>query len=354
MRKFHHGLRRFCALLVGVVFFVAGALKLMDPVGTSLIVGEYFKFLGMTGLLPVAKVLGVALALFETLLGAALVSGVARKLAAAFTLALLGIFTGLTLALLIANPEMDCGCFGEAVHLTHAQSFIKNLVLLGLSGIAFIPWNDGFVARNPKKWSFFAVSLAAILFMVYSLRNLPLQDFTDFGCGTQVVDSETVFSEDDTTPDGVVVLSFSDPFGEYCDYLAGEGDVMLLSVYEPEMLGEKYWSRASALVTDAMERGVRPIVLAPSAEAVPMELGEHLYFSDYKTLLTLNRSNGGATYLSDGLIVRKWAAASLPSGDDISGLLESEPLDASAAVVSGARIAFQTGVMVCLALLILL
>ena len=29
--------RRFCAFLVGVVFFLSGLLKLMDPVGTGLI-----------------------------------------------------------------------------------------------------------------------------------------------------------------------------------------------------------------------------------------------------------------------------------------------------------------------------
>ena len=31
-------LRRFSAVLIGIVFFVSGILKFMDPVGTSLIV----------------------------------------------------------------------------------------------------------------------------------------------------------------------------------------------------------------------------------------------------------------------------------------------------------------------------
>jgi hypothetical protein len=43
MKKAHHRLRRFCAILIGLVFLVSGLLKLLDPVGTGLIVTEYLK-----------------------------------------------------------------------------------------------------------------------------------------------------------------------------------------------------------------------------------------------------------------------------------------------------------------------
>ena len=32
--------KRFCGYIVGIVFFISGVLKLLDPVGTSLIVKE--------------------------------------------------------------------------------------------------------------------------------------------------------------------------------------------------------------------------------------------------------------------------------------------------------------------------
>ena len=38
MRASYQRFRRFAALLVGIVFLVSGLLKLIDPVGTQLIV----------------------------------------------------------------------------------------------------------------------------------------------------------------------------------------------------------------------------------------------------------------------------------------------------------------------------
>ena len=352
MRKFHHSFRRFCALLIGLVFFVSGMLKLMDPVGTGLKMAEYFKFLHLDFLLPAGKGFGVAFALLETLVGAALISGIARKLAAIVVLALVVFFTGLTLALYLINPEMDCGCFGEAIHLTHLQSLMKNVVLLVLALIAFIPLSDGYEARKPKKWGFAVVSLLALGFTVYSLRSLPMQDFTAFSYGSQILSGAA--EDDDLQGENLAVLSFSDVFGEYCDDLAGVGEVLAVSVYEPERLDSLQWARIATAVNDALVCGVRPLVLTPSADAVPMTLGECLYFADYKTLLTMNRSNGGATYLSDGLIVDKWTLRELPTGEDLSVLLSSEPVEAAASSSTHGRLAFQGMLLLCVALLILL
>ena len=352
MHKFHHSFRRFCALLIGLVFFVSGMLKLMDPVGTGLKMAEYFKFLHLDFLLPAGKGFGVAFALLEALVGAALVSGIARKLAAIVVLALIAFFTGLTLALYLVNPEMDCGCFGEAIHLTHLQSLMKNVVLLVLALIAFIPLSDGYEARKPKKWGFAVVSLLTLVFTVYSLRSLPLEDFTAFSYGSQILSGAT--GDDDLQEENLAVLSFSDVFGEYCDDLAGVGEVLAVSVYEPERLDSLQWARIATVVNDALVCGVRPLVLTPSADGVPMTLGECLYFADYKTLLTMNRSNGGATYLSDGLIVDKWTLKDLPTGEDLSALLSSEPVEAAASSSTHGRLAFQGMLLLYVALLILL
>ena len=37
-------IRRFCAWLIGMTFLFSGLSKLMDPVGTSYIMKEYFHF----------------------------------------------------------------------------------------------------------------------------------------------------------------------------------------------------------------------------------------------------------------------------------------------------------------------
>ena len=355
MRKFHHSFRRFCALLIGLVFLVSGLLKLMDPVGTGLKMVEYFKFLHLDFLIPAGKAAGTALSLLEALIGAALVSGIARKVAAVIVLVLIVFFTGLTLALYLIDPDMDCGCFGEAIHLTHLQSLLKNAVLLVLALIAFIPLGDGYNARNPKKWGFALVSLAIVAFMVYSLRSLPMIDFTAYSRGTQILSGAVGSSEEsDALPEDLAILSFSDVFGEYCDDLASQGEVLVLSVYEPEKLDSLSWDRLAGTVNDAFVCGIRPLLLTPGADGVPMTLGECLYFADYKTLLTLNRSNGGATYLADGLIVDKWTLRKLPSGEKLSALLSSEPMEEAASASNRGRFTFQGGLLLCAALLILL
>lgn len=352
MRRFHHSFRRFCALLIGLVFFLSGMLKLMDPVGTGLKVAEYFRFLHLDFLVPLGKATGVAVSLLESLVGAALLSGIARKPTAVTVLCMVGFFTGLTLALYLADPEMDCGCFGEAVRLTHFQSLLKNIILLVLALIAFIPLSDGFEARNPKKWGFALVAAFIIFFALSSWRGLPWMDFTPFAPGSQITSASGAAA--DPATDRPAVLSFRDAYGEYGDALAADGEVLVLSVYAPERLDSLRWARMAATVSDAFVCGIRPLVLAPSADSVPVTLGECLFFADPKTLLTLNRSNGGATFLADGLIVTKWPASHLPKEEDLTSLLRSEPVEVATGVTTWGRLAYQGSLLLCIALLILL
>lgn len=354
MRSFHHSFRRFCALLIGLVFFVSGLLKLMDPVGTGLKMVEYFRFLHLDFLTPAGKGLGTAFSLLEALVGAALISGVARKVAAIIVLALIVFFTGLTLSLYLINPKMDCGCFGEAFHLTHFQSLLKNAILLALALIAFIPLGDGYESRKSKRWGFALVSVAIVLFSIHSWKTLPMMDFTAFSCGSQILSGDGSQPEDETVATDLAVLSFSDAFGEYCDDLASNGEVLVISAYEPERLDSLQWNRIAETVDAAFVCGIRPLILTPGVEGVPMTLGECLYFADYKTLLTLNRSNGGATYLADGLIVNKWTTQTLPSGEEFTTLMSSEPMEAASSASSRGRFIFQGGLLLCAALLILL
>ena len=101
-------LKRFCGFITGFVFFMGGILKLMDPVGAGLVMGEYLDFMHLKFLGFAAKPLGAAFALAETVIGTALVTGVWRKTIGIAALAFQGFFTLLTLALVIFNPEMDC------------------------------------------------------------------------------------------------------------------------------------------------------------------------------------------------------------------------------------------------------
>lgn len=317
-------LKRKAAILVGIVFLVSGLLKMTDPVGTMLIVTEYCKFLHIGFLQPAAKLIGIALSFIECIIGVGLVTGVHRRLYAIATYLMLAFFTLVTFILWILNPVMDCGCFGQAIHLTHAQSFLKNLLLVALSLFAFTPLNS-LGEPKPKKYVAFSLGFASILLACfYSNTHLPILEFTDFTTGTRLYAS----IEDDASDeafDAAVMLSFYNEEGEYKDELAAKGKVALFSVYKP---ADARWQTLEQEYRKAESAGALPLVLAASYPAGIEQLGVPatlpVYFADYKTLITLNRSNGGGTYFSDGELVYKWKAGGLP--DTFSADLADDPL----------------------------
>ena len=388
MKKAHHRLRRFCAILIGLVFLASGLLKLLDPVGTGLIVSEYFKFFHLGFLQGTAKGFGMFLSLLESITGAALISGVYRRLTAAVTSLLIVFFTIVTVILWIANPDMDCGCFGEAIHLTHWETLLKNLVLLALALLAFIPFQNFGVPRKGKKVAFVLAALSLVFALWYNARHLPMIDFTEFAPGTELFasldndyqemdgkvptfiyerdgqrgsftldnlpDSTWTFVAVDTlTRSGMYksaskpVLSFRDAEGNYQDELAVLGKVMVFSVYDP---AKADWDRIRSQAAEARACGATPLVLTAPGEDAPQDV----YYADYKPLITLNRANGGAAYFNDGELISKWSPRDVPEGEDLKALLDREPVSASTDFIVGRRIRAQGFTVYLLALLLLL
>ena len=388
MKKAHHRLRRFCAILIGLVFLASGLLKLLDPVGTGLIVSEYFKFFHLGFLQGTAKALGMVLSLVEAITGAALVSGVFRKTTAVITSILIVFFTAVTVVLWLANPDMDCGCFGEAVHLSHAQTLLKNLVLLALALIAFIPFQNFGVPRKGKYVAFFLAVPSLVFALWHNARHLPMIDFTEFAPGTELFasldndyqemdgkvptfiyerdgqrgsftldnlpDSTWTFVAVDTlTRSGMYksaskpVLSFRDADGNYEDELAVLGKVMVFSVYDP---AKADWDPIRSQAAEARSCGATPLILTVPGENVPQDV----YYADYKPLITLNRANGGATYFNDGELISKWSPRDVPVGEDLKWILDREPVAASIDFITGRRIKAQGFTLYLLALLLLL
>ena len=388
MKKAHHRLRRFCAILIGLVFLASGLLKLLDPVGTGLIVSEYFKFFHLGFLQGTAKALGMVLSLVEAITGAALISGVFRKTTAVITSLLVVFFTIVTLILWIAKPEMDCGCFGEAIHLSHGQTLLKNIVLLALAAIAFIPFQNFGVPRKGKYVAFFLAIPSLIFALCHNARHLPMIDFTEFAPGTELFasldndyqemdgkvptfiyerngqrgsftldalpDSTWTFVGVDTlSRSGMYknaskpVLSFRDVDGEYQDELAVLGKVMVFSVYDPE---DADWDRIRTQAAEARVCGATPLILAVPGEFTP----EDVYLADFKPLITLNRANGGATYFNDGELISKWSPRDVPEAEALRSLLDREPVSASTDFIVGRRIRAQGFTLYLLALLFLL
>ena len=386
-------LRRFCGFLCGFVFFISGILKLMDPVGAGLVMKEYLDFLHIGFLSWAAKGLGVGFALLETIIGTALITGVWRKLTAIVAWTLQGFFTVLTLILVIFNPVMDCGCFGEAIHLSHLQTFIKNIILCALLSFAFIPLRNLGRPKPRKFVSFGIVTVSVLAFTVYSLMYIPLDDFTDFkpgvgleaaaegDGGAEVYESVFVYEKDgrqqefslEELPDSTwtyvststikksgtdrarASLSFYDLEGEYKDSLATEGNVMIISIYK-EKLSEKKWARMRSFISAATDAGFTPIILTSSAAIAAQgdSNGAKTYLCDYKTLITMNRSNGGASWFSQGYLIKKWGIRSLPDGTEMKEIISGNPTETVLENYSGGNLLFQGFLLYVFAVMLLL
>ncbi len=350
-------IRRISAVLIGFVFFLAGVLKLMDPVGARLVVEEYLKFLHLTFLMGASGVIGSGMALVETLLGAALITGVWRKVVALTTGALLGFFTLLTLLLYIKNPRIDCGCFGEIIHLTHLQSLIKNLILAGLWALAFLPLRSLEITRKVKYVSFPIAAVSVCIFLLYSSVNIPLVDFTPFKPGAELMLPEDI---DDPTDDRTPTLSVSNAAGEYVDEMLVEGERLVVSVYDPGALKPEQWARIQQLLQDAAAEGFSPMLLVASTpaamEASGLEPGtlDVTWYADRKKLLTLNRSNGGGTFLQDGLVVTKWHRRHHPDREKLSILAAEDVTESLLSENNGDRIKLQGFLLYVFAVMLLL
>ena len=298
----HSFLRRLGAVLLGAVLLLGGLIKLMDPLGSQLVMEAYLRFLHLSFLGFAAGFLSLLFNLLECVLGAALIAGLFPLVAGAASGVLMLFYTLLTLALLIANPSMDCGCFGELVHLTHAQSFIKNLVLMGLWALAFFPARRQLPQRKHRYIAFGLVMLGCLGFMVHSLRSLPAIDLTDLRIGTELSEGRIPLLSDD---------------GEYHDEMLLEGKVLLISVYDPSELSEKEMDRIYEERSVARAAGIRPVVVYAGEGGI--------YSSDKKTLMSLNRSNGGASLIVDGQVTRKWTNADLPDEEELTMISAEDP-----------------------------
>ncbi len=122
------------------------------------------------------------------------------------------------------------------------------------------------------------------------------------------------------------LLSICDADGEYCDELLASGACMLVSAYDPGKLSVESISKITTFRDSLLSGGlVRPYVLA-AGEFPGLDSA---YGADRRKLMTLNRSNGGATLVRDGVIIAKWPLRSLPDSADIQELMD---VDAPTAV----------------------
>ena len=144
----------------------------------------------MAGILPNWTLLAVAvfLAAIEFCIGIFLLFAIQRRLISKLTVAFMVFMTMVTVWIVVADPVKDCGCFGDALHLTNTETLIKNIVLLVCSlAIMYRPLAMFRFVSKSNQW---IVTNYTIVFILVSsglsLYYLPIFDFRPYHIGVNI------------------------------------------------------------------------------------------------------------------------------------------------------------------------
>ena len=166
----------------------SGFVKLLDPLGFSYKLQEYFEVFGMEWLVPVSLFFSVFIILFEILLGACLIFGFQIKKVMWGNLLLMIFFTFLTFFSAYFNKVTDCGCFGDFMKLDPWHSFFKDIHLVFISILLFV-FQAKIKSLSKNEFSIILTAvLIPLMFCVYTLSHLPIVDFRAYKIGTNIID----------------------------------------------------------------------------------------------------------------------------------------------------------------------
>jgi len=186
-------------LVVGSVFVFSGFTKAVDPWGTCYKISDYFTAMGLERWGSTALFVAVSLAALEFMLGIALVVGAYRRSAPWLALILMLVMTPVTLWLAVTGAVPDCGCFGDALHLSNWATFGKNL-LLTAGVIYLILFNTSVrsIYGPAVHWIVMVLSFAVVMAVAYyGYFTQPLIDYRPYPVGTRLISAAV---EDNDAP----------------------------------------------------------------------------------------------------------------------------------------------------------
>ena len=353
-----NGITQIARIFVGILFIISGLIKLNDPVGFSYKLAEYFgePVFNMPVFVPFSLAIALFLVTLEVVLGVMLLLGFRSKFTINSLLVLIVMFTFLTFYSAYFDVVKDCGCFGDALHLTPWQSFTKDVILLFLILILF--FNKKLIRPlfpNSIQNSLALLSVLACAFMGYwVLNHLPIIDFRPYKVGNNIqkgmripdnapksvvemifiykvngVDKE--FTEKDLMnipagatfvdrKDKVIIEGYVPPIhdfamekdgSDYKDSFLEEPKLVLFVAYDLAKADTAGLQKLQKLNTEALAKGYKVIgMTASTAEEIAKTKKQYgftfdFYFCDAIALKTIERANPSIVILDHGSILQK-------------------------------------------------
>jgi uncharacterized membrane protein YphA (DoxX/SURF4 family) len=354
-------IRIISRIVVGAVFIFSGFVKAVDPLGSVYKFHDYFQAFNIGFLDKISLPLAILLCTAEFIAGFSVLTGIRYRLGISAVMILMIIFTPLTLVLAISNPVSDCGCFGDAIHLTNWQTFWKNVILVTFAAFLFFNRNHLKDLSKPAiEWAISAGVIALfVLFIFYNLRYLPVLDFLPYKKGVKIADKMTIpegaatdvykttfiyekdgikkefelnnYPADDTTwkfvdqksilikkgyqpPIHDFMITSTDGYDITQKILSYQGYTLLMISKKLEESDKDKLNEGFGLGKFCMINGIDFYVFTSSGadEVKAYDNGMPFCSVDETTLKTMVRANPGYMLLKDGKIEGKWSWANLP------------------------------------------
>ena len=353
-------------LTVGGIFAFSGFTKGIDPWGTCYKITDYLTALGLEHWTGAALFFAVALSALEFMLGIAIIVGVYRRSSPWIALIFMLVMTPLTLWIAVTGAVPDCGCFGDALHMSNWATFGKNvLLLLGVIYLLMFNRSVPSIYGPAVQWVVIAVSFALMMAVsYYGYFKQPLIDYRPYPVGSRLVSTVSdnnegeddfifIYSKDgveqefsiDSLPDeeegweyvtryharrprGKVIVQNGDGQGGIAildeegndvtiDVLGDSRRMLMLLFPDLHEVGVVNSYALNELNDAAQVSGIDVVGLTPaSAEEIDQwqdvsMAGYPIYNMDDSELKMVARGNPAVVYLEDGIIKWKRALTSL-------------------------------------------
>lgn len=346
----------FLRFFVGIVFIISGLVKIIDPMGFSFKLEEYFApdVLNLPFFIPWASLLASAVMVAEILLGLMIILGYKKRMSLIFLLLMTIFFGFLTFYSAYFNKVTDCGCFGDAIKFTPWQSFFKDMILLFFGLILWIG-NKHIHSLLKQKTSFLLIlfSFSACFFFIdYTKKHLPLIDFRPYKIGVNISEAmiippdapkpiveyhwkflvagqEKTFITNGSYPqvDGnfkevqtrvisrgytppIVNFSIEKDDEDFTQTMLQEEKLVLIVSYDLDKSEANGWEVINKFTQKAFEQNYKIIGLTASVDEAQKVVNQYnlpfeFYFTDQTTLKTIVRSNPAILVLERGTIRQK-------------------------------------------------
>ena len=377
MNKIKSILVNLSRTLLALTFIFSGFVKAIDPLGSQYKIAEYLEAVQLSAYIPdwAQLILSVGLSAIEFTLGVMLLLAIRRRLASKLSLIMMVVMTLVTLWLTVSNPIQDCGCFGDAIHLTNTQTFIKNIVLL-TAAIILACWplyQVRFVSKTNQWIAFYFTIVFIVTASTLSLYHLPIFDFRPYYIGQNIKKGMDIpkgaklttykttficekngitkeFTESDypyndstwvfkDTHQEILEKGYEPPIHDFSitdektgedltdSILTKDGYTFLLIAPVLERADDSNFGEIDAIYEYAKENGYGFYGLTASTDKAVKHWRDitgaeyPFYTMDGTTLKTIIRSNPGLVLLYKGTIINKWSHNDLPKQAELNAPL---------------------------------